>query len=261
MREGAFGGGARDVEFRDRGPDRIERPARVSDRRFLRLAGGAQSRDGVIGVQHVAAEVVEGSHVGVELRLPLDHGGAQVLDAPARVIALDGEGHSARLELSAGLLEPLHFGGQCGRALDERRMSGSGFGRPLIQLFGGLARLEHPALSGHQPFVRRLLIAFEPRNRQARFLLPAVERVALLFRLLALPGKLLALLGEADRLVLGALQLRLLGHHEFFLLVVLGRQRIEGVQCLRDGGVEGRGFSRKARERLALRLDAAHGGP
>ena len=147
----------------------------------------------------------------------------------ARLVALGGEGHRARLELGAGFLEPLDLGGQRDGAFDERRVSGAGFGRALTELLGGLARLEQAALRRRQPFVGRPLIVFETRDRLARFVLTAVDRLALLFGLPALAGELLALLGEAGRFVLGVLQLRLLGHDGFFLLVMLGRQRGDGV--------------------------------
>ena len=60
-------------------------------------------------------------------------------------------------------------------ALDERRVVGAGFGRPVAELLGGLARLEQAALGGGQPIVGRPLIVFEPRDRFARFILAAVD--------------------------------------------------------------------------------------
>src|SRR5215831_19716051 len=180
MREGALGSGARDVEFPDCRADRLERTAGVPDRRLLRLGACPETRDGVIGVLHLAAQPVERSHVGIQPGLTSDDIVAEVVDTPMCVVSLDGQGHGTGLELGAGFLEPLYFRGKRSRALNKRRMSRAGFGSALIQRLGILPRLEHPALSADQTFVRRLLIAFEPGDRQTRFLLASVERVAFL---------------------------------------------------------------------------------
>src|SRR5215831_6256640 len=108
MREGALGGGARDVEFPDRRTDRLERAAGVPDRRLLRLGVCPETRDGVIGVLHITAQPVERSHVGIEPGLTFDDVLAEVVDTPMCVVPLDGQGHGTCLELGAGFLEALY---------------------------------------------------------------------------------------------------------------------------------------------------------
>ena len=105
-------------------------------------------------------------------------------------------------------------------------MRGAGFGRAAAQVVGRLARLEQPALR-RRSGARRPAAASSSRlrNRRARFLLPPVERVALLLRLRRLARELLALLREPRLLVGRVLQLRVVADDRLFLLVVLGVQR------------------------------------
>ena len=110
--------------------------------------------------------------------MPAGDGGVQVVDAAARLVALGRERARARFEFGAGFLEALHLGGQRRRAFDEApRESARASAARLAEILGGLARLEQAALRGGQPVVGRPLIVFEPRDRLARFVLAAVDRL------------------------------------------------------------------------------------
>ena len=83
-----------------------------------------------------------------------------------------------------------------------------------------------------------LLIVFEPRNRHARFGLPAIDGLALFLGLAALARQLLELLRQSCGFVACLLQPRLVGDDGFFLFVMLGGQRVDRGQGLRDGRIE-----------------------
>ena len=219
--------------------------------------------DGVVGRLHVAAQRVERAHVGVELRFARRRWPrAAPRRGAASCVELGGQRGRARLELGGRLLEPLHFGGERGGALDQRRVR-----RRRLRRRGGSAPRSASRASNSrrcasgQPLVGRALLVLEPRDRRARFLLPAIERVALLLGLAALARELLALLREARRLVGRALQLRLVADDRLLLLVMLGVQRGDGARRLRDGRLEAGGLLGEPDERVALGLDPARAAP
>ena len=255
MRQVAFGGGACDIQFGRGAAGGFENVAALLDENLVLVGAGPARGDGLVGVANVLLQSLERAHVRVEPGLAGGDGGVQVVDAAARLVAFGRERARPRFELGARFLEPLHLGGQRGRALDEGRVGGAGFGRALAEILGGLARLEQAALRGGQPIVGRPLIVFQPGDRFARFALTPVDRLALLFGLPALAAELLVLQGEAGRLVLSVLQLRLLRHDRLFLLVVLGRQGRDRIRRLGDRRVERRGFRGEAGKGLALSLD------
>src|SRR5260221_4727189 len=174
-----------------------------------------------------------------------------------RLSALGRQRDGSGFELGPCFFEALDLGSQSGGPFDKRRMVGARFSGATAEILGGLARLEQAALRSSKPIVSRPLIVLQPRNRFARFSLTAVDRLALIFGLPALAGKLLALLTETRCLIDGVLQLRLLPDDGFFLFMVLGCKGGNRVRRLRDGGLERRGFSGKPKERLALGLNAA----
>ena len=174
---------------------------------------------------------IERAHVGVELRLAGDDGRAQLRDAPPRRLELGRERGRPGLELGRRFLEALHFGGEAGGALDQRGVRGARLGGAPAQILGRFARLEQAPLrqrSGARRPAR--CSSCEADDRRARFVLTAIERVALLFGLTPLARELLALLRETRRLVGRVLQLRLEADDGLFLLVVFGVQRGDGVR-------------------------------
>src|SRR5262249_43909395 len=134
---------------------------------------------------------------------------AQLLDATPRLVQLRGERRRPLLELRRRFFEPLHLRRERAGALDERRVRRPRVGRALAQRLGRFTRLEQPALRHREPLVRLPLLILEPRDRLARFLLPPVVRVALLFRLMLLARELIRLLREPCLLVDRVLQLSL----------------------------------------------------
>ena len=140
------------------------------------LVGAGPARgDGLVGVADVLLQPLERAHIRIELRLAGGDGGVQLVDAAARLVAFGRERARPRFELGARFLEALHFGGQRGRAFDEGRVGGAGFGRALAEILGGLARFEQAALRGGQPIVGRPLIVFQPA-RSTRGLRPDAGR-------------------------------------------------------------------------------------
>ena len=102
---------------------------------------------------------------------------------------------------------------------------------------------------------------FEPADRRARFLLAAIERVALLFGLPALADELLALLGQPRRFVRRVLQLRVVADDRLFLPVVLGVQRGDGVRRVGDRRLELRGLLRQTGQRFAVGAQCDRAAP
>ena len=213
VRQVALGRGARDVELGDRRAQRVVRTARRrgcrprSRRRRARSAVTASSASRTVSLQRV-----ERAHVGVELRLALDH---RERAAPRRARSVVSRSAASvdgpDFELRERLLEPLHFGRQRDRTLDQAGVRRAGFRRAAAQVLRRLARLEQPPLGHGQPLVGRALLAVEAIDRRARLLLPPIERVALVFGLPALARQLLGLLGQARLFVDRAPQLRLRG--------------------------------------------------
>src|SRR5207249_1054917 len=99
-------------------------------------------------------------------------------------------------------------------------------------------------------------IAVESRDRRAGLLLPAIQRIALLFGLVALAGELLGLLGQPRLFVSRVLKLRVVADYRLFVLMVLRVQRRDGTRRVGDGTFELRGFLREPNEGIAIGRDA-----
>ncbi len=197
VREIRFGGRPGDVQLGDHGANRIERAARFLDRRFERLGGVAQLDHRVAGRHHRLPEGVELALVGVELHFARGDRFAQLRGAAAAALEIGAERGKTLFQFDGRLLETPHLGRQRARALDQRRVRGARFGRAPAQVVGRLARLEQAALRDGQPLVGLPLLVVQPGDRRARFFLPAIEAVALVFRLRALARELFRLLREA----------------------------------------------------------------
>ena len=135
-------------------------------------------------------------------------------------------------------------------------MRGAGVRRAAAQFLGRLARLEQPPLRHRQPFVGLALRRVEAGNRCARFFLAAIERVALLLRLVLLARELFGLLRQPRLLVGRVLQLSVVADDSLLLLVVLRIQRRNGVGRVGDRALEVGGFLREPEQRVAVRRDA-----
>src|SRR5256885_6492014 len=136
------------------------------------------------------------------------------------LLQLRPKARRTQLQLGECLFEALHIGCEAGRALDKRRMRGTGVGRALAQLLRGLSRFEQAALRDGEALVGDTLSVFELRDRRASLVLPAVEGFAFFFGLAALARELLALLNEARQLVGRVLNLRVVADHHLLLFMV-----------------------------------------
>ncbi len=228
-------GRAGDVELGHDGADRVERAARLLDRRFEIVGAAAQHRHRLAGGHHHLAQRVELADVGVELRFAGRDRRAQLVDAAPRLVELRASAAARSSSSAPASSSRTHLDRQRARALDQRRVRRAGFGGAAAQILGRLARLEQPALGDGQPLVGLALRLVEPRDRRARLFLAAIERVALFFRLMLLARELLGLLRQPRLLVGRVLQLRVVADDRLLLLVVLGVERGDRVGRVRDG--------------------------
>ncbi len=224
-------GGAGDVELGHDGANRVERAARLLDRRLELVGAAAQRRHRLAGGHDRVAQRVELADVGVELRLAGGDRRAQLVDAARASRRAPPRAPTARSSSSA----PASSSRRTSIASALARSTSAacaapGFGGAAAQLLGRLARLEQPALRDGQPLVGLALRLVEPRDRRARFFLAAIERVALLFGLALLARELLGLLRQPRLLVGRVLQLRVVADDRLLLLVVLGVQRGDRVR-------------------------------
>src|SRR5262249_57136768 len=102
----------------------------------------------------------------------------------------------ARLELRVHLFRRLDLGGERAGALDECGVGGAALRRLPAQLLERLARLEETPLRDREAVVGLALRHFELGDRGARFVLPAIERIALVVGLALLARELVGLLRE-----------------------------------------------------------------
>ena len=197
MREIGFGGRARDVELGDDGADRFERAARLFDRRFELVGAAAQRRRPPRRPSSRSSRSASSARTSASsCALPADDRRAQLLDAPPRLVELAGERGGALFELGAGFLEPLHFDRQrAARSTSAACAAPASAARRLSSSAASRASNSRRCATVSRSSAARCVV-FEPRDRRARFVLAAVERVALLFGLALLARELLALLRQ-----------------------------------------------------------------
>ena len=214
-----------------------------------------QLRGRLVGLRHVQPEGFERAHVFVQLLFACDDRRLQIASTPLRLVAFYRKRGGTRLEFRPGFLESLDFTREGRCALDERRVRSSRFSRLLAQRLGRLPGFEKPALSRGQTLVRRPLFAFESSDRDARLGLTSIDHLALVVGLAPFARQLLELQGKTGGLVGGLLYPRVVPNDRLLLLVMLGGERDDRAQRLRDRRVERRRFLGKAGQLCAFGVD------
>ena len=138
------------------------------------------------------------------------------------ILATGGE---ARLELGAGVLEPAHLYQQRAGSLDQRRVAGFRFRRPVRLCLHLLARVEEAALRAIQLVVGLALVRFNPGDRLLRLFLSRILRPLLVLRRAALDGNLFPLPRDPLRCLAGRSDLQIEAEHGLFLAMLLALQQ------------------------------------
>ena len=197
--------------------DRFKRPAGRTRRAFDAIGLLPKIRHRVFGRADVGAQGLQARGLAIEhldglldqlpqaFRLRLDLCGRR-LRCP-----------DPRLELAVGFLDPRDVGIQRAGAFQERRVRRLCFGRAPCERLQSFARIAKPMLCVRQLVVGCALLLIEPRNRLARFALPRVETLALLFGAAPFNLEQLELLLNSLQVVGRALQLHLETDNRLFL--------------------------------------------
>ena len=157
-------------------------------------------------------------------------------------------------------------------ALHERRVRRLGFGRAPGERLQRFARIAKAMLRLRQLLVGGALLLVEPRNRLARFALPRLEPLPLLFGAAPLDFEQLELLLHFLQIVGRALQLHLEADDGLLLAMQVGIHGRERVRHLGDARLERGDFGHRLialgffagdaiAQLLDLALDAEDGAP
>ena len=211
----------------------------------------SQRQHGLVCAVDLVLQRVEGTHVGIQMRLAFGDGGSQALQALAHLLDIGGQRRARASSSAAASSQPRDVGRKRRRTFDQRGMRGAGLGGLAIEVFGGLARFDDPTLRHREAFVRQLLIAFQPADRFACLNLPAS---ALLVRPPpgAAHGPAARPSAERVRLIPCALQLRLISDNRLLEPVLFGAQGRHRVRRLRDRRFESRRLFCQAGQRIAV---------
>ena len=194
VRQVGFGGRAGDVELGRRRRGSLERAARVLDRRLVLVGLARSAGDRLVGGRAPSSRSASSARTSASSCASPATIAARSSSTRRRVSSSSAaSAPRALLELGAGFLEPLRLrrrapprARRAPRARRRlRRRGGSDPRRPRAPRTGGAAPTVSRSSAG-------ALLVFEPRDRRARFVLAAVERVALLLGLTPLARELLA---------------------------------------------------------------------
>ena len=178
----------------------------------------------------------------------------------------------SRLEFSVGFFDARDVGIQCAGALHEHRVRGLRFGGAPGQRLQRFARIAKPMLRARELLVGGALLVVEPRDRLARFALPRLETLALLFGASPLDLEQFEFLLHLLQVVGRTLQLHVETDHRLLLAMQVCVHRCNRVRHLSDAGFERRDVRHRLiafglfagyaiAQFLDLALDAENGAP